>query len=243
MCGLSGYSGIKDFDTRLLLVIGFGKGIESRGNSAAGFVSSLESGEILFNRKSDNWTTATMDFLKEAASGDACLMHARASGYSTAANAHPFPIVRDGKIVLWGAHNGSLHDAWGSAKNNNRAFSVDSAELFELLADREFDALKKMHGYGVVEYIDAEFPRIIKLSRLTKNSDLVVVELEGGGVAYASTAHILRSALSFAGLSVKREMDVSEVGMVYHITNGQIYYSNDTKVELARYSDNYHHSV
>jgi len=236
MCGLAGFAGIKDYKTRLVLTTALTvKGIESRGSHAAGYVAVTEKHGIRYGRKVGPWSKARSRFMKSAASGDMCLMHARYAtcGKRDATSAHPFAVHRKGKVVLWGAHNGMIPDAWDSAKQHNRECNVDSQEVFELIADGELESIQKMMGYGVLTWVEASDTSCIKLVRLSKNSDMEIVAVKGGGIVWASTWKILSEALKAAGLEAEYKYDVDEVGRVFEITNDKVMMTDITGVNLC----------
>ena len=235
MCGIGGYIGIKDTEKRFKLVAAMGKGIDTRGQAMAGYISSTKD-DLIHARRQGSWSSADDEFVMRAAHGDLCLMHSRAPGYGHPIdNAHPFPIVRNDKVVLWGAHNGSLHEALASAKAHNREMTVDSKELFELLADNEISTLNNYHGWGVIEWVVASNTHEVRLSKLTSNSDLVAVEIEGGGTVWASTLHILRNACDAAGLEVTAQYQLNEIGRVYVVDKDGLHPSDQTNVRLSGY--------
>ena len=237
MCGLGGYVFSKNIDSekRFKLVTAMGKGIDMRGQAMAGYVSSTDE-DLIHARKQGSWSSADDEFILRAAHGDLCMMHSRAPGYGHPIDyAHPFPIVRNDEVVLYGAHNGSLNEALASAKAHNREMTVDSKELFELLADGEYDTLNKYHGWGVIEWVATSNIHEVRLARITNNSDLVAVEVKGGGTVWASTWHILRNALEAAGLEVISQYQVNDIGRVYIVDKDGLRPSDQTNVRLAGY--------
>jgi glutamine phosphoribosylpyrophosphate amidotransferase len=233
MCGIAGYVNIKNTEARFKLVTALGRGIDMRGQAMAGYVSSTKD-DLIHARKQGSWSSADDEFILRAAHGDLCMMHSRAPGYGhPITNAHPFPIVRNDEVVLYGAHNGSLNEAAESARIHNREMTVDSKELFELLADGEFDTMNKYHGWGVIEWILASNTHEVRLSRLTQHSDVVAVEVEGGGTVWASTWNILRAALNAAGLEVRSQYQVNDVGRVYAINKDGLFPLEQTNARLA----------
>lgn len=236
MCGLAGFAGIKDYKTRLVLTTALtAKGIESRGSHAAGYVAVTEKHGVRYGRKVGAWSKARARFMKSAASGYMCLMHARFAtcGKRDVESAHPFAVHRKGKVVLWGAHNGMIPDAWNSAKAHGRDCNVDSQEVFELIADGEFESIQKMMGYGVLTWVEASDTSSIKLVRLSKNSDMEIVSVKGGGIVWASTWKILSEALKAAGLEAEYKYDVDEVGRVFEITPDKVMHTDVSGVHLC----------
>src|SRR4051812_41108202 len=144
MCGLAGFAGIKNVETRTALVWTLGMGIDERGGHAAGFVSLGE--QLRCHKKLGYWLSAKNRFVEAAASGPICMLHARYAtcGKQTIEEAHPFAIQRDGRTRLYGAHNGVVYNAWESAKSHGRKIQVDSQEIFECIADGNIKALQKL---------------------------------------------------------------------------------------------------
>ena len=236
MCGLAGMALIYNANDRYNMLASLGYGIDTRGNNAAGYVSYRYDGDMTFSRKRGSWRSANKEFMDGAANGDMCFMHSRAPGYNDpVTDAHPFPITRNGKVVLIGAHNGNINDAWESAKAHGRKITVDSMELFELIADRDLDSLHNLHGWGIAEWVETDKPREIRLARLSENAELVAAELTNGGFAWASTWHILSSALQFSNLKVKKQIDVSEIGRVYLVSDKGIHPTDETGIRMAGY--------
>lgn len=223
MCGVAGYAGLKHYpyQQREDLTIALGIGIDDRGGHAAGFVGYYGTPKQEFPRLArvlGTWAKASDRFIRRAANAHTLMMHSRFATIGSAAdirNAHPFPIHRNGKTVLYGCHNGMLEGTIASARVHKRPHSVDSKELFELMADRNYRAVKQLEGYGVITYC---YPSSadIKLCRIASQSDIVLCELEQGGFVWASTSSILGEGLGYAGLKPARVVKL-EVGQVYSI--------------------------
>jgi predicted glutamine amidotransferase len=235
MCGLAGHIGLNDNRARFYLTLDLAMGIDNRGGDAAGYFSLSRKG-YRHGRIAKTWKAAGRDFFQGAASGSQfCLMHSR---YATCGSrekdeaAHPFEIKRDGLPVVWGAHNGMITNARESAKENDREPSlVDSQEIFELIADKDFDGIAKLRGYGVVTWVESSDVSRIKVCRLSKDSDFEVCSLETGGLAWASTTHILNSALKRAGLKSKDTYEL-EIGRIYDLTKDGILDAGVTGLEI-----------
>ena len=219
-CGVSGFTGLEaDRQAKLMLVLGLADGIDGRGGHACGYVSIAEDGDLRYARKKGVWVRSRLRFIERAAA-EVCMMHARwatCGNRDDPNNAHPFAIRRNGRVVLWGAHNGMIPDAWESAKQHGRKIEVDSQEIFELLADEEYDALRAMGGYGVITWIDTDHREYINLARLSSHSEIVVCSVKGGGVVWASTRKILDEAMKFADMEIEDEFKIDEIGRVYRI--------------------------
>jgi predicted glutamine amidotransferase len=243
MCGVAGYVGLGHLpeSQRFDLVEALGLGIDSRGGDAAGFV--VVNGPphkpiVRLARKLDEWSDARGRFVRAAASGHTVMMHAR---WTTSGNAkdiecaHPYPIKRRfgnvERTVLYGAHNGMLDGTEQSAKAFGRQHSVDSREFLELLADKQYVAIKELEGYGVVTYVKPG-DGIIRVVRISESSDFEIVAVEGGGMVYASTNDILADALDFADLKPVRRLAVSDIGKVYRLEPQKVRYSGLSGVRV-----------
>lgn len=167
------------------------------------------------------------------------MMHAR---FATCGNkddvsqSHPYAVKRDGQVKIFGAHNGVIREAFESAKAHNRHIDVDSQEVFELLVDKEFEAIQKLSGYGVLTYIDAAERDHINLVKLSYGGDIVVVKLKEGGVVWASNWSILNDGLKMAGLTADSEYKDMEVGHVYRIQPDGMF---KTKIEGIKLNSGY----
>ena len=233
MCGLAGYSGIVSSFDRQNIVFELGWGIDDRGGDAAGFVT--VSHTLRYCKRVGMWSGAKNRFIKAAATGHLTMMHSRwaTCGVKSLSEAHPFVIRRNGKTVLYGAHNGIIYDAWESAKKNGRNIEVDSQEIFELIADGKFAEIAELGGYGVLTWIYANNPTVVNIVRMTKNSEIEAAKLKSGGIVWASTSKILRAAVKSANLEIEVEYDLKEIGTVYQIEDGEITMSTLPAVKLA----------
>lgn len=235
MCGLSGFTNIKDNRTRFFLTLGLADGIDTRGGHAAGYLSLTDVGKLRYARVAKKFCSAGPDFLRGAASGSRlCMMHAR---FATCGkkdepkNAHPFAIQRNGNTVLWGAHNGVVN-SWQSAREHGRDIDVDSQELFELIADGDFEGITKISGYGVITWIERENPGVVKICKLSPGASFEIYGIDGNSLVWASTAGILSAALARAKLKANCSYDL-ECGKVYEIHSNLIRYSGRDGLKLA----------
>jgi len=235
MCGLSGYSGIKDADARLILTAALGSAIVTRGMGGSGYVNLDGHGGMGFNRDIRSWRAVDRDFVDAAASMETCMMHSRGPISSVDTDVHPFPIERNGAVVLWGAHNGMFDDAWFSARDNGREITVDSQEVFHLMADGRLAELAKMSGWGVITWVEASNLSEIKVCRLTGDSEMVGATLVEGGVVYASTPSIVKFACEVADLTPDEWLPMEMVGMIYTVSNGAITYTDQPGPRLTSY--------
>lgn len=238
MCGLAGYQGLSvDEKQRLALVLGLGDGIDTRGGDAAGYVAITRHGFLDVDRLVGTWSKSWRMTMTAASIGEHSLaMHARYAtcGTKTVIDAHPFTIRREGKVVLHGMHNGVIWDARSSAEINGRGkeYSVDSRELFELLADGETRAIADLNGYGTIVWIEPSAPHEIKLARLTADADLSIATVDGGGVVWASTRRILQSACEFADVPILEYYEVDD-GVVHTIRDGLLYVAPEDRLSLG----------
>jgi hypothetical protein len=235
MCGLAGHIGIADNSRRFYLTLALARGIDTRGGDAAGFLTVNRSG-VKRSRVACEWKRAGHKFLQAAAAGSTvCMMHAR---YATcgiresSSHAHPFEIERNGKAVLWGAHNGTVPGAWASARRNDRSIEVDSQEIFELIADENYSGIRETRGYGMATWVESRNPNIVKMCMLSDYADICAVAIKGGGVAWASTSHILDRALSFAKLDLDEIVEF-EPGRIYEASRDNFAPTSTTDVLLA----------
>lgn len=236
MCGLSGFAGIKEKATRIALIRALGPRIDSRGRAGCGFVSLTEDGEVVVGRKHRGYAEADDNFVELNATGDMCLMHTRAPGHDgmPITDIHPFEVVRDDKTVMWGAHNGGFDNAWESARVRGRECTVDSQELFQLLADDQIEVLNNYNGWGVIEWVDTAKPREINLAKVCAYGELIAVELEQGGFVWASTPRILGLSLKECGLEVKEVIQFEEPGRVYVAREDGIFPTDKTGVQFSK---------
>ena len=237
MCGLAGHIGIADNSRRFYLTLGLARGIDTRGGDAAGFLT-VNRGGVKRSRVACEWKRAGHKFLQAAASGSTvCMMHAR---YATcgkresSSHAHPFEIERRGSPILWGAHNGTAPGAWASANRNDRSniVEVDSQEIFELIADEDFDGIRKMRGYGMATWVEAKNPSLVKMCMLSDYADICVVAVKGGGLAWASTPKILDDALNFSRLDLGEVLEM-EPGRIYEASRDNFVPTEVSNVILA----------
>lgn len=227
MCGIGGFVNIREDFTRLRLTLALGLGIDTRGGHASGFVAIREQ-QTHASKVVGGWTTAPNEFLLEAAHSDLCLMHSRwatCGNANSIKHAHPFAIKREGQIVLWGVHNGIIWNAEESASIHDRKYEVDSKELFELIADQEWETLRLLTGYGVAMWLEAD-KNHINLLRLNDQSDFHAVKVKSGGFVWGSTEEIVEDALKSAGLKSSTQYECEDVGRVYQISKAGIKASN-----------------
>lgn len=223
MCGLAGYSGLTlhPYD-RIDLVEALGLSVESRGRHASGFAG-YDGRRNNVQRVIGPWSSASWEFIFAAATNETLMMHAR---YATCgdkgdkSHAHPFTPIRDNRPVLYGMHNGMVYDARESAEKNGRRYTVDSRELFELIADGEYDSVSKLHGYGTLSWMTPH-SEVVRLCRMTPDADLSVVHVRNDdgslGTMWASTYRILKDAAEATGLTISEGVSppVGEVWGVY----------------------------
>ncbi len=237
MCGVSGYTGLGHLalEVRYDLVEALGSGIDKRGGHASGAVVVTEEGPPRLMRKLGRWDAARGRFIRAAGNGHSVMMHARYATHGAkekVENAHPFAVKRkgdDGKdiTVLYGCHNGIIYGTESTARQNGRQFSVDSLEFFELLADKAYETIRALTGYGVVTFIRPE-DRKIRVLRLNNNSEFKVYRIAGGGIVWGSTYGIVDDALKYCNLTAETELSVEKPGQVYLLSGND---ARESKVD------------
>ena len=245
MCGLSGYNFKEDQEIgdekRMKLVLGLGSGIDSRGGHAAGYVS-IGQHSIKYCRKIGKWLKAKDRFIKGASENNLCVMHARFAtcGDRDQVNqAHPFNIKRNDKTVLFGCHNGMIGGAFESAKAHGRNISVDSQEVFELIADKDYEGIQKLTGYGVITWIEPDKKDFVNIVKLSNHADICIIKTKEGGIVWGSTWAIVGDALKLAGLTAANGYKDLDIGRVYEIHPGELRSTSVTGIKLGdRYASN-----
>ena len=215
MCGLAGFVNVTDATKRIKLVIELGKGVDSRGGDAAGFVSFGTDGEPHYGRRLGKFRDTGVKFHAEACQGDLTIIHGRYAtcGRGTIAEAHPYVIQREGSVSLWGAHNGVLKGTETSAKLHSREHVTDSRELFELLADGSLESVRGLAGWGTLAWIESDKRDTIYVVAMTEGASLEVCRTKCGGIVFGSTKKIVEAALKSAGM---------DLDTYYQITVGQV---------------------
>lgn len=158
-------------------------------------------------------------------------------GKKTVENAHPFEI---GDVI--GAHNGVISNHWDLGKKYNRDFDVDSMHLIAHLNENlPFDDID---GYGALEWIRRDDPTRINLCRISGSGDLAIFGIgdrtseDTIGVVWSSNDKHLLEALYCSGIKTFFPYRVNE-GIVYYVRNGEVYLSQDKKIELKGKSYSY----
>lgn len=237
MCGLAGYAGAGTPEQRIILVQELAKGIDRRGGHSCGYVSIGKTTH--YSRRPGKFKDARKRFLGAAAEGEICMMHARYATCGTQKEkaseltAHPFAIKRGGDVVLWGAHNGVISNAFTHAREAKRVIDVDSQEIFECLADKNYKGIQEMYGYGVITWIEKADRSCVKMARLSSTSDMFVCKAKTGGIIWGSTMEIVRPALAKAGLELESYFEVAEVGRMYEFNSTGVFMHEETGIKLG----------
>jgi hypothetical protein len=121
-------------------------------------------------------------------------------------------------------HNGMLTGTHASAYRNHRSHTVDSRELYELLASGEIAAIRNLSGYGTLQWA-YNGSADVYLCRLTDSADLEVCQLRDGGLVWGSTKRIVTDALDICGLALDYWYEPLAVGRTARVTDGVITYS------------------
>ena len=243
MCGLAGFTNVHP-SKQAALITALAHAIDSRGGHAAGYVSTASNRGPAHARKLGKFSAAGEGFMARIA-GDAVLIHARYAtcGNRTINESHPYAIKRDGRTVLWGAHNGIVDGTRESAKEHGRAWETDSREVFELLADAKFDAIAKLQGYGTLAWIDNSARDSVRVVAMNETADLEVCYTDCGACVFGSTRAIIEAGMKAAGMTHNADGSgfiAPEVGQVYEIAaNGKAYPMTDhAKVTVASWTTN-----
>jgi len=233
MCGIAGFSGVSEHK-RIALLMALGRGIDTRGGHARGYVGETAEGDVDSNRAVGPWKACSKRWYQRMAKLDTVTLHARWATHANAGKtyaAHPFPIRRGkGRSVLWGMHNGVV-DASASAAEAGREYHVDSWEVFERIADGDTEALGRMPGYGTLAWFDRS-SRGCAIVMASEDADLSVCETKCGAIVWASTDAILFGALKAAGMKCKSVYEL-EVGRVARILAGAIEYVDHPPVRFG----------
>jgi len=220
MCGIAGYMNVTDPEKRAALTFGLAVGIDKRGGDAAGYVTiPYGSATVRVGRALGQFSNASDRFLRSAAAHPIAMLHARFATHSNAHDvkcAHPFTVKREGKTVLYGTHNGVMSSAWESSGKYDRPLTVDSLELFELLADGKHDEINQQNGWGVISWIRADDRHTIRLCVLSDGGALYVARTDCGAIVYGSTGPIVENALALAGMKSSAHYKY-ETGVVYAV--------------------------
>jgi hypothetical protein len=237
MCGLSGYCGLEhvELELRVSIFMALGEGSDRRGGHAAGLAAFSKGDTTPFIRKklgdAMSYDDECLAFVDLGSRHETLLLHTRyaTTDARSVNDAHPFTIVRDGAPVLHGMHNGIIYNARDMAEKHGRPYTVDSLEMFEILADafasNDFSTFSELQGYGVIVWVTASEPECIHFCRLTDDGDLVIAALKGGGIMWASTKSILEQGLKAGDLEVEHFYKI-KTGEVYKASDGRLYMSD-----------------
>jgi hypothetical protein len=153
--------------------------------------------------------------------------HTRKSttGATTTDNAHSFNI---GKILA-GSHNGIILNHYDLNHKYNRDCAVDSMHLFHHLSEGlPFDDI---HGYGAIEWVEAENPNRVYLCKLS-GGELSIYGLKGRkGIIWSSDSDHVDAACEVARLKVfPYKVDT---GQVYFVEGGKLWVDKGNTLNLA----------
>ena len=218
MCGISGYAGVP-IAKRQILTMALGVGIDRRGGHAAGYLAMRQDGSLDRGRTNKTWSTSDAGWMRTVWQSQLVAMHSRwaTCGRKIEQHAQPFKVQRQRKTVLWGMHNGVISNASHSAHRHKREYTVDSLEMFELLADNQLEKIARLNGYGAVAYVLGEDMKHIRLCRMSDSANMCVARsLSGNSTIYASSPDILENAAEHAGIEIEKPWEL-ETGKVYVI--------------------------
>jgi hypothetical protein len=120
-----------------------------------------------------------------------------------------------------------------SSRAHGRRHTVDSLEVYELLADGE--SISDLSGYGTLTWIDTSAPNEVRMVRLTSDGPLAVARTLAGGCVWASTDNILSTALATAGVDASTRYRI-DVGTVYVARADGLYETTDRLTLRDRWS-------
>lgn len=142
--------------------------------------------------------------------------------------------MRGDETILYGAHNGIIYEgAERSALEHDRDYTVDSREVLELLADGEYDSIRRLQGYGVLTWMVPGDP-YVNLVRLSQDSEIEAALLKAGGVVWGSTQEIIRDACEIAGLRIKTFYELPLIGHKYRLKPHGLFESNTSGIWVQK---------
>jgi hypothetical protein len=119
--------------------------------------------------------------------------------------------------------------------------TVDSREAFELLADKDYAAVNRLTGWGVLSWITngtLEERARIRLCVVTDGGALYVVRTKpfdgtpNGAIVYGSTREIVDSALDLAEIE-KASVYAIKTGVVYYAQGDTFYRTKEPALKFA----------
>jgi hypothetical protein len=216
LCGIAGFAGVP-IAKRQILTMALGVGIDRRGGHAAGYLAMRQDGSLDRGRTNKTWSTSDAGWMRTVWQSQLVAMHARwaTCGRKIEQHAHPFKVQRQRKTVLWGMHNGVISNASHSAHRHKRNYTVDSLELFELLADNQLEKIARLNGYGAVAYVLGEDMKHIRLCRMSESADMCIARgKDSSSTIYGSTPSIVVNAAEHSGIEIEDPWEL-ETGKVY----------------------------
>lgn len=205
------------------------RGMDGRGGDSFG-VAKLNSRNEIKLWKGLGRATGNI-YLPSVAQASQLMLHTRkrTHGAISLENAHP---IRHGHII--GCHNGIVSNHHELNRKYERAFELDSCQIFEHMS-KGLD-VGEIDVYGAISYLDVNDPTTLNLCKLSVHGDLEVYGIGSDkthtrGIVYASTKEPIEAALTalrekffhFDDLMDKRR---------YYIREGTLYIDNSKSGKL-----------
>jgi hypothetical protein len=131
------------------------------------------------------------------------------TGQNTLENAHPFTISGELGVVV-GIHNGIISNHAELNKTHKRNCTVDSQHIFHAIANGQ--TLNDLQGYGAIVY---SLNGTWYIGRF--NEGEMSAAITDAGIVFASTKTAVQEALSLAGITVIKWLNIRN-NSVYTVT-------------------------
>lgn len=193
--------------------------IESRGSQASGFAFDHNGSQGVF-KSATRGSNLSLKALPKRAS--TVILHTRyATHGSTKVNSNNHPVTSpDSTISL--VHNGVIynHDVVRSHLPEFTLPEVDSSVIPAILQSSGVERFDMLDGDAAVAWLDSNAPGVLNIARVS-HSPLWACQLIDGSLVFASTEHLLRSAISKLKLTFSFIAELPELSM-WTVRNGRI---------------------
>jgi predicted glutamine amidotransferase len=204
MCGIAGYitDGKTDYRHQIATAV-MAKHMAERGGHAWGWFSATHTQHGLGH--------ITQGMAVQPIAPQSFALHTRygTTGKNTLANAHPFTIAGTLGTVV-GIHNGIISNHAELNATHKRNCAVDSQHIFHAVANGQ--TLNDLEGYGAIVY---SLNGVWHIGRF--NEGEMSAALTDAGVFFASTKTAVSEALSLAGITVIKWLNIRN-NSVYVLT-------------------------